>query len=174
MAGNPWERLASAVEAAAGAVVGVGARARGASTGIAWKDDLVVTADHTVEREDDVRVTLASGEERSASLAGRDEALDLAVLRVAGGGLAPPSWSDGGDLRVGHVVLSVARPGAQVRAALGIVSVLGGEWRTWGGGRVDRLLRTDLRPFRGFSGSALVDAQGLVLGMNTSRLSRDA
>ncbi|MGQ0538420.1 MAG: S1C family serine protease [Gemmatimonadaceae bacterium] len=59
-------------------------------------------------------------------------------------------------------------------AALGIVSAVGGEWRTWHGGRIDSFIRLDLAIYDGFSGGPLVDASGRVLGLNTSGLSRAA
>ena len=49
---------------------------------------------------------------------------------------------------------------------------MGGEWRTWQGGRVERFVRLDLAIYDGFSGGPLVEAGGKVLGLNTSGLSR--
>jgi S1-C subfamily serine protease len=59
-----------------------------------------------------------------------------------------------------------------VTASLGIISAVGGEWRTWQGGRVDRFVRLDLSVYDGFSGGPLVETGGRVLGLNTSGLSR--
>jgi S1-C subfamily serine protease len=59
-----------------------------------------------------------------------------------------------------------------VTASLGIISAVGGEWRTWQGGRVDRFVRLDLSVYDGFSGGPLVQAGGRVLGLNTSGLTR--
>jgi S1-C subfamily serine protease len=55
---------------------------------------------------------------------------------------------------------------------MGIVSALGGSWRTPAGGQVDRYLQTDLVMYPGFSGGPLVDMTGRVLGLNTSALIR--
>jgi S1-C subfamily serine protease len=55
---------------------------------------------------------------------------------------------------------------------LGIVSALGGSWRTPAGGEVDPYLQTDLVMYPGFSGGPLVDVEGAVLGLNTSALLR--
>jgi S1-C subfamily serine protease len=52
------------------------------------------------------------------------------------------------------------------------VSAVGGEWRTWQGGKVDRFVRLDLSIYDGFSGGPLVEVGGRVLGINTSGLSR--
>jgi S1-C subfamily serine protease len=75
---------------------------------------------------------------------------------------------------VGALALAIGRPGAQATASLGIVAELGGEWRTWPGGRIDRLIRLDLAIQDGFSGGALVNAAGQLAGMNTSGLARAA
>jgi len=60
---------------------------------------------------------------------------------------------------VGHFALSLGRPGANVRATMGIISALGKAWRTPAGGPVDRYLQTDTVMYPGFSGGPLVDAQ---------------
>ncbi len=166
--------LADAVERAAAGVVRVEARPRIASSGIAWAPDLVVTADHTLERDDAIRVTAPDGTLFPATVLGREPALDVAVLRIEGGVLQPATLVESESARAGHVALVVSRAGVTPRASLGIVSVTGGEWRTWGGARVERKLCSDVRPYPGFSGSMLADAEGRALGMNTSRLSRGA
>ena len=73
---------------------------------------------------------------------------------------------------MGHFALSLGRPGANVRATMGIISALGKAWRTPAGGPVDRYLQTDTVMYPGFSGGPLVDAQGRFIGLNTSALVR--
>lgn len=165
--------LTSAVERVGASVVAIHARRRIPSSGVVWKDGIVVTASHTLQRDDDITITLPSGDKVEATIGGRDPSTDLAILRFAGA--AAPARVDAGDsLRVGQLVLALGRPGASVTAALGIVSALGGEWRTWHGGRIDRFVRLDLSIYDGFSGGPLVDGAGRVLGINTSALSRSA
>jgi S1-C subfamily serine protease len=138
-----------------------------------WSSDgIVVTAQHAVEREDGIEVGLSDGRTLEATLVGRDPGSDVAVLRVAGSALAAPAWSLGEGLKVGHLVLAVARPGRSARASLGVVSALGEEWRTPAGGRLERYLQTDLALQPGFSGSLLADLNGSALGINTSGLWR--
>ena len=76
------DALADAAERAGKSTVTVHARRRIAATGIAYAADLVLTADHVVERDEDIRVTLFDGTEIAASVAGRDSGSDLAVLRL--------------------------------------------------------------------------------------------
>ena len=101
---------------------------------------------------------------------GRDPTTDLAVLRIQGTKLSPATTSELDDLSVGHLVLALGRPGRTVQATLGIVSALGTSWQTAAGGTIDRYLQTDVVMYPGFSGGPLVDAEGKVLGLNTSAL----
>jgi len=168
------EALASVVEKNNASVVRVEARRRVPSSGVVWSSEgLVVTAQHAVEREEEIQIGLSDGRTLDAQLVGRDPGTDVAVLRVAATDLTAAGWSQGDPLKVGHLAHAVARPERSARAALGIVSALGGEWRTHGGGRIDRYLQTDISPQPGFSGSMLVDTNGYALGMNTSGLWRD-
>ena len=153
----------------------VSARRGYSLSGVVWDGETVVTTSRAVEREEPIRVTAGDemGDDRTlgASLAGRDPGTDLAVLRVEGEGLIRPNWTDTDGLNIGAFVLIIGRPEG-VQASLGIVSALGGEWRTRSGGRVDRRLETDALPFSGFSGGALVDVEGSVLGVNSSAFRR--
>src|SRR2546422_5758274 len=94
---------APAVEHAAASVVAVNARPRIASSGVHWRPGVVVTASHTVRRDDDVTVTLRDGRTRTAALAGRDGATDIAVLKIDGSGTPAASFAEHGSPKVGHV-----------------------------------------------------------------------
>ena len=166
--------LANVVEQASTAVVAVNARRHLSSSGVYWRDGLIVTAAHTLRRTEDISVILSSGETVAATLAGADPSTDLAVLKINSAKLTVPSFGDTSQLKVGHVVLAVGR-GAQrgLNATLGIVGVLSGAWRTWRGGLIDQLIGLDLALHPGAAGGPLVDADGRVLGINTSGLSRN-
>jgi len=166
------DALAAVVERTAPAVVRVEGRRRGAASGVAWSEDVVVTTHHALEWDEDISVGLPEGKTDKASLAGRDPSTDLAVLRVPGAGLRPPNWSDLDGLKVGHLVLAVSRPGRTAQARMGLIAALADGWRTPSGGKVDRYLQTDLPLHPGFSGSALVDVAGRVRGLNTAGLLR--
>jgi len=163
--------LAGAVERAARSTVAIHARRRIPSSGTAWRPGVIVAASHTIAREDEISLTLPDGRTAPATLAGRDETTDLAVLRTEAA-LTPVERADAGALRVGTLVLAVGRPGQSVTASLGVLSAVGAEWRTWQGGRIDRFLRLDLSIYDGFSGGPLVEAGGRALGLNTSGLAR--
>jgi S1-C subfamily serine protease len=171
------DQLADAVAAAGASLVAVHARPRLPSTGVHWKDGVVVTTEGTVRQEDDITVTLPDGRRIPATLAGggRDRGTDLAVLRIPTGSLPVAKLGDPADLRPGNLVLAVARldeGGAPPRAAFGAVSATGGKWRSWKGGEIDRWLQSDLTMYPGFGGGPLVDSAGRIHGVNSGALSR--
>lgn len=160
--------LAEVVSRAARAVVAINARHRMPSSGVIWRDGIVVTADHTIKREEEITVSLPDGRTMAAQLAGRDGSTDLAALRLRES-VAGAELGDSATLKVGHLVLAVGRDGERGNTAtMGIISALGGAWRTWSGGQIDRLVRLDMSPYPGFSGSALIDMAGKVVGLNNA------
>ncbi|MBI2862059.1 MAG: trypsin-like peptidase domain-containing protein [Chloroflexi bacterium] len=167
------DALAATVAEAAPAVVRVESRRRLPASGIVWSaDGVLVTAHHVIDRDENIRVGLADTRTVQAVLVGRDPTTDLAVLRAEASGLAAPVWAESDGLRVGHMALSLGRPGETIRAALGVVSALGGAWVTPAGGRLDRYLQTDVAPYPGFSGGPLVAVDARILGLNTSAFLR--
>jgi S1-C subfamily serine protease len=160
--------LVAAVERAAKSTVLVNARHRFPASGIAYAADLILTAEHVVEREEEISVVLEGGREIAASVAGRDPGSDLAVLRLAEPG-AQVAEVETQEARVGQVVLALGRPSlGGIEASLGVVSAIAGPARTGRGGLLEKYLRTDTTPFPGFSGGPLINASGRVQGLNTS------
>jgi S1-C subfamily serine protease len=167
------EGLADAVTRAGRSTVGVSARRRLGATGLIWSaDGLIVTADHVIQRTEEITVGLPDGRNVSAQLVGRDPASDIAVLKTDVTGITPVEPAKT-ETRVGHLVLALGRPhSGNPMATLGIVSATDGAWRTWRGGRIEGAVRSDVTLYPGFSGGPLADASGQVIGMNTSALSR--
>lgn len=167
------ESLAGAVEKAAAGVVSIrGRRRRVPSSGVLFSEGVVATAHHVMEWDEDVEIGLPDGTTTKASVVGRDPSTDLAALRLAAPTPAPTVWGDTSEAKAGHLVLGLSRPGRRVRARLGIVGGVDEAWRTPLGGRIDADLQTDLPIHHGYSGSALVDMQGRVLGINTAGIYR--
>ena len=165
--------MAALVEAAGPTIVRVEARRRMPASGIVYSaDGLIVTSNHVVEESEGITIGLADGTSMKATLVGRDPATDIALLRAERGGLTAATWVDAAELKVGHLALALGRPGKTVQATLGIVSALGGAWRTGAGGEIDHYLQTDVVMYPGFSGGPLVDASGRVAGINSSALAR--
>lgn len=160
----PASGFGDVVAAAGGWTVGIDARRRYGASGIVWSDGVVITADHVVERDEDIVVVLPDGREVSALLAGRDPGNDLAVLRVDG---LPAPAPRAAASRVGDICLAVGRPWGNLSASLGIVSAIGTIRRRRLGG-TQQVLRPDVTLYPGFSGGPLISAAGEVLGMSTS------
>lgn len=166
------DALSGAVDAASAAVVRVSGGRRPA-TGVVWSaDGVIVTTARVARRESELTVTLSDGSELAATLAGRDRSTDLAVLRVRASALPVARWRDADGLKVGQLVLALARPGRTMRARLGILSTVGQEWGVPGGSRIDRYIEPDIEPAFGISGGPLIDAEGRAIGVNTARLQR--
>jgi S1-C subfamily serine protease len=163
------DQFADAVERVGRATVQVNGRPRRPSSGVVYAPTLVLAAEHAIERDEDLSVEAATGPVLAAQLVGRDLASDLAVLQVPGLGAEPVSRAEM-PARVGQFVLAVGRPaGRELMASIGIVSAVGGPVRTRGG-MLEQYIRTDATPYPGFSGGALIDARGAVLGILTTGL----
>ncbi|HEY4000411.1 MAG TPA: trypsin-like peptidase domain-containing protein [Candidatus Xenobia bacterium] len=163
--------FSATVQTVRNSVVAVHGRQRMPSSGFCWQASVVVTAEHTLKRDDDLELTLPGLARAPATLVGRDPGTDLAVLRTEAP-LTPLARAQGSP-QVGQWVLAVSlSPDDGIAASLGIVSGVGGPWRTWRGGQVDAFLRPDLTLYPGFSGGPLVSPAGHVIGLNTSALSR--
>jgi len=158
--------MAAAVEKAGLSTVMVNARRRMPASGIAYTAELILTANHVVERDEGISVTLSDGNEIPATVVGRDHGTDLALLRLERPLASPAETAQ--DAKVGQLALGLGRPSNEgIEASLGVVSAVGGPVHTRHGA-IDRYIRTDTTPFPGFSGGPLVDAEGLVIGLNTS------
>src|SRR5438309_6138629 len=151
-------------------VVRVYARGGRPASGIIWADNLVLTADHVLEREDTVQVTGATATVK-ATIVGRDPGTDLALLRAEGLNGVPAPRGQSTDIRVGQVVLAIGQPG-ELQVTVGIVSGLSGAFRSWRGGQAERLIQTTADLLPGFSGGPLVDAEGRVIGINSWNFGR--
>ena len=167
--------LASIVEQSGPSIVGIDSHPRTAASCVHWRPGVIVTAEHALRRDDEVRVVTASGEELKGELAGRDPGTDLAVVKVPTFDAPVAGQAGGGDSQAGNLALALGRSrNGGLTASLGIISNVGGPWQTWRGGRLDRYIRLDLSVYPGASGGAIVDAAGQIIGIATAGLSRHA
>ncbi|HEX2914346.1 MAG TPA: trypsin-like peptidase domain-containing protein [Chloroflexia bacterium] len=157
--------MADAVERISPALVVVNGRQRQPATGIVFAPNLVLTADHVLEREEDLTVVTHDKRTLPAQFVGRDISSDLAVLRVADLNVEKAALSADAP-RVGQLILAVGRPSPEgPMASIGIISAVGGPLRTRQGVTLDRFLQTDAIPYPGFSGGPLIDSEGAVVGV---------
>ena len=163
-------QMADAVEQASKSVVLVSGRDRQPASGIVYDSSLVLTASHVLERDENITIYTPDKRTLPTKLVGRDNATDLAVLRVENLNIEPAkSASD--DARVGQLVLIVGRSSEEgPMASMGIVSAVGGPLTIGRDATLERYIRTDAIPYPGFSGSPLIDTQGNVLGVLTTGL----
>ncbi len=163
------KELAEAVRQAGAYTLQVDARGGYPASGIALEAKAVLTADHVVEREEDIAVGLPDGRRLPARLLGRDPGSDLALLAVDGT-LEVTGRAAEAEPEVGELVLSLARPTEEgIEASLGIITARGGPLRTRWGGMLERYLANDGPRYPGFSGGPLVAPDGRWLGVNTHR-----
>jgi S1-C subfamily serine protease len=166
--------LADVVGKVGKSVVAVDGRPRFGSSGVFWRPGIIVTAEHTIRREDEIEIALPDGAKTSATVAGSDPGTDIAVLKVEGHAGDVPSVASG-DPAPGNLALAIGRsPDSGVNATMGIISAVSGSWRTWRGGRLDRYIRLDLTMYPASSGGLVVNTKGEAIGIATSALSRIA
>jgi S1-C subfamily serine protease len=165
--------LAETTASAAANVVAVHAEARGSASGVIWRSGIIVTAEHALRRDEEIDVTLPDAHVVRATLAGRDPSTDLAVLKCAEATAAAPTFGDASALKPGSITLVVGRTRASGPvAALGVVSLVAPERRTWTGAALTPYVRLDVGLQPTAIGGAVVDAQGRTVGVATPRFAR--
>jgi len=165
--------LAEATERAAAHVAAVHSGPRGSSSGIVWLAGLIVTADHALNHDEEIQVTLADQRVVAATLAGRDAATDLAVLKCPEASSPVEARGDAASLAPGHFALVVGRTRVSGPvASLGVVSLAAAERRHWGGSALAPYVRLDTSLEPTAVGGAVVDARGNVVGLATPRFAR--
>ena len=148
---------------------------RGGSLGSGFlisADGYVVTNNHVISPArtgatvEQITVTLADRREYTAKVVGRDQAADLALLKINGQGLPFVRFGDSTRTRVGDWVLAIGNPfGLGGTVTAGIVSAL---HRNIGSGVYDRYIQTDASINMGNSGGPMFDLNGNVIGINTA------
>ena len=165
--------LAQATDRAATSTVAVHTEPRGSSSGVVWRKGVIVTAEHALRRDEAIQLTLPDGRVVPASLAGRDPSLDLAVLKCAEVSAPPEQTTETVSIKPGSLVLVVGRTRASGPvAALGAVSLVVAERRTWTGAALAPYVRLDIGVEPTAVGGAVIDAYGRRLGIATPRFAR--
>jgi len=173
-----WTQLSSSfadtITALENSIVAIDGGGRSVTSGVVWRPGVIVTTHHGLRFRENIKIILA-GESLSARLIGSDATTDLAVLGIDSDKLTPAPTANDLVIRAGELVLSVGRSRlGDISASCGIIARTGSAWRTWRGGAIDRLIRPDIRLYVGQSGSALINEQRRVLGINSPALARQA
>ena len=167
--------LTGIVERAAASIVAVHARRGIGSSGIAWRDNLILTSSEGVRVEEGIKLLLPDGRVTTARLRGRDSGTDLAVLETDASGLLPMEFPGDARLKPGQLVLAVGRTtNTGPIASFGIISGVSGEWKTWRGGKIDPFVRLDISAYPTLSGGAALDEGGKLIGLVSTGLSRSS
>ncbi len=167
--------LAAAVERASASIVAVHGRRGIGSSGMVWRDNLIVTSSEGIRAEEGIKLTLPDGRIADARLRGRDSGTDLAVLETDAGGLR--AWASTGDLalKVGQLALAIGRTSnTGPIASFGIISGVSREWKTWRGATINPFVRLDISAYPTLSGGAAVDPGGNLIGLISTGLSRSS
>src|ERR1700722_7075661 len=172
---NLSNTLAETVERAAASIVAVHARRGIGSSGIAWRDNLILTSSEGVRAEEGIKVVLPDGRVTTARLRGRDSGTDLAVLETDATGLRPLDFADDAALKAGQLALAVGRTAnTGPIASFGIISGVSGEWKTWRGGKLAPFVRRGISAYPTLSGGAALSADGHLIGLISTGLSRSS
>ncbi len=165
--------LAQATDRAASTAVAVHAELRGSSSGVVWRAGVIVTSEHALRRDEEIHVTLPDGRVASATLAGRDASTDLAVLKCPEATTSVSEFGDATAIKPGSLTLVVGRTRASGPvAALGVVSLVSAERKTWTGASLTPYIRLDVALPPTAAGGAVVDAHGRAFGIVTPRFGR--
>ena len=165
--------LARETDRAAASIVAIHTEARGSSSGVVWRKGVIVTAEHALRRDEEIHATLPDGRVVPATLAGRDASTDLAVLKCAEAVSPVAEFSDVSTIKPGNLALVVGRTRASGPvAALGAVSLVAPERRTWVGAALSPYVRLDVGLQPTAVGGAVIDAYGRAIGIATPRFAR--
>ena len=139
-------------------------------------DGYVVTNNHLIQgvggtgTVDTVTVTLTNRREYTARIVGRDQASDLALLKIEANNLPYVNFGDSTRTRVGDWVIAIGNPyGLGGTVTAGIVSAL--HRGITGVGAYDRYIQTDASINMGNSGGPMFDLSGNVIGINSALIS---
>lgn len=139
---------------------------------IATSDGYIITNEHVVDGASMLKVTLPSGDVYEAKVVGSDEVTDLALLKIDASNLTAAEFGTSGDLQVGDRVMAVGNPGGsefKSSVTFGYVSALDRTITTSSEYQMT-CIQTDAAINPGNSGGALVNSQGQVIGINSSKI----
>ncbi|MFZ4058876.1 MAG: trypsin-like peptidase domain-containing protein [Ferruginibacter sp.] len=137
------------------------------------EDGYIVTNNHVIEKADEVTVTLSNKKSYTAKVIGTDAAYDLAVIKIEAAGLPFLLYGNSDDVKIGQWVLAIGYPlNLETTVTAGIVSAkarsLGLNKGTKNNTPVESFIQTDAAVNQGNSGGALINTNGLLIGINSA------
>ncbi len=143
--------------------------ATGSGFVIDHKGDILTNA-HVVDGASRVTVSLENGRPRPATVVGKDNSTDIALLRIDPHGLVlhPLALGDSSRVQVGDPTVAIGNPfDLQRTLTTGVVSALQRQLTAPDGFSIDNVIQTDAPINPGNSGGPLIDASGRVIGINS-------
>ena len=145
---------------------------QGVGSGVIFRaDGYIFTNNHVIAGAKEIIVSLADGRSVSGELIGTDDITDLAVVKIDADNLTAAEFGDSDDIMVGEPAIAIGNPlGLEFQGSVtaGVISALN---RTLNlNDRQFKLIQTDAAINPGNSGGALVNADGLVIGINSAKL----
>lgn len=132
----------------------------------------IATNNHVVENAQEIVVSLSDGRVLNGRVVGTDPATDLAVVKVEATGLPIAIFGDSDTVLVGEPAIAIGNPlGLEFKGSVtaGVISALNRSLEI--GERKFKLIQTDAAINPGNSGGALVNADGVVIGINSAKIS---
>lgn len=132
----------------------------------------IATNNHVIENAQELVVSLSDGRTLPARVLGADPVTDLAVVKIDGTGFPAATFGNSDQLLVGEPAIAIGNPlGLEFRGSVtsGVISALGRSLEI--GERKFKLIQTDAAINPGNSGGALVNADGVVIGINSAKIS---
>ncbi len=165
--------ISSLIERAGAQVTAVKSAPYRVTSGVIFGEDLIAVNNHLLKREGKIPVHLPSGDDIDATILGRDPAVDVAVLRVAGAKWTLPKAEEEIALKPGALIAVVGRTlDVGLSASIGILGAVGGPRRSWRGGALEKFIRLDVNLYPSQAGAAVVSASGGCIGMATAAILR--
>lgn len=132
---------------------------------------IIITNNHVIDDADEISIRLHDGKELDAEVIGKDDKIDIAVLKVESDEELPfVTFGDDTSSRVGDWVLAIGNPfGLGGTVTAGIISAVG---RNIQSGPYDNYIQTDASINRGNSGGPMFNMDGEVIGINTAIFSQ--
>jgi serine protease Do len=136
-------------------------------------DGYIVTNNHVIESADEINVTLTNKKIYKATLVGADPASDLAVLKIEGSAFPYLVYGNSDDAKLGQWVLAIGYPlTLDVTVTAGIISAksrtLNLNKASGKNSPIESFIQTDAAVNPGNSGGALVNTEGLLIGINSA------
>lgn len=157
------DAIADIAEGAALAVASLDAYHGRTTSAFHWGAGYFVAAEEVLDADDEIELTLGSGERAKATLTGRDPSTGIALLKTERIDL--PVLARASAVRPGNIAIATGNSEGAALAVLGTVGEAGPAWRSMRGGTIDRRINLAVGAGSRFEGGPVLDSGGALIGM---------